>query len=500
MKLVILGGGTAGWMTASAIAKRLGHLPIDLTLVESAAIGTVGVGEATLPHIRFFNEALGVDEREIMAATQATIKLGIEFCGWHREGSSYLHPFGDFGEDVGGVAFHHAWHRLKAEQAAKDVGSLFDYSLPVQLAAAHRFALPNADPESIASTYGYAFQFDAGLYAAYLATFAQQHGCKRVEGKVREVQRDGETGNVTALKLDDEMVVEGDFFIDCSGFRALLIGQKGEVSFRDWSAFLPCDSAFAVPCECSGPPAPFTRATARQAGWQWRIPLQHRTGNGHVFCSAATDDEAALDILMRNLDGKPSGEPRRLSFTTGHREKFWHRNVVAIGLSSGFLEPLESTSIHLIQQGILRFLDLFPWPQTFEIDRSDYNRLMTLEFERIRDFLVLHYVANQREEPFWKQLRSAPWPDSLRDKVEAFRKRGLLPDYDIGVFLPASWLAVLVGQGILPESSDPRLASVPPDDIARALSRFRNGVQEAVQSTPSHAEFLARYCPAECIG
>ncbi|MFN3877389.1 MAG: tryptophan halogenase family protein [Brevundimonas sp.] len=486
-RIVILGGGTAGWMTAAALSHRLAGRGMDIVLIESDAIGIVGVGEATLPHIRFFNTAMGIDEQTLIDRTKATFKLGIQFVDWGRAGEAYIHPFGAYGEPIDGIDFHHIW---AMRRAAGDPTPLDDYSYPVRAAEACRFQSPIANPASPLSTFSYAFQFDASLYAAFLKEVSCARGVVRTEGKVVSHSQDSDTGDITALTLEDGRRIEGDLFIDCSGFRGHLIAQALETPFDDWSHWLPCDSAFAVPCETTAPVGPYTRATARQAGWQWRIPLQHRTGNGHVFSSAHISDEAAVGVLMSNLEGPALAEPRRLSFRTGRRRQLWNRNVVAVGLSGGFLEPLESTSIYLIQLGITTLLDLFPDKAAMADDAREYNAVMALEFERIRDFLVLHYVANQRDEPFWREMRSMTWPDSLSAKVEAFVTRGLLPDYDIGVFHPPSWLAVLAGQNILPQGWDPRAERLDAATLSARLARLRKDIHNAVAQTPDHMTFI----------
>ena len=421
-KIVIVGGGTAGWMTAAALSHKFAATGITITLIESEAIGTVGVGEATLPHIRFFNRAMGLDERELMAATQATFKLGIEFVDWGRKGDRYIHPFGDYGNTVEGVDFHHVWARQNRDGTAP---RLCEFSLPVMMAEANRFQMPDADMTSLLATFSYAYQFDASLYAAYLAKIAKGRGVVRAEGKIDGSERDGNTGDIAAVMMEDGTRIAGDLFVDCSGFRGLLIEQALETGYEDWSHFLPCNRALAVPCETIGEIGPYTRATAREAGWQWRIPLQHRTGNGMVYCNRYISDDAAAAGLLANLDGAVLGDPRQLYFTTGRRRKSWHRNVVAIGLSSGFLEPLESTSIHLIQQGITALVELFPESRDMAADADEYNAMMALEYDRVRDFLVLHYVANQREgERFWDDMRSMEWPESLREKSCRLYPRG----------------------------------------------------------------------------
>lgn len=488
--ILIVGGGTAGWMTAAALSHKLCGSNTKIRLIESAEIGTVGVGEATLPHIRFFNQTLGIDEPELMARTSATFKLGIEFAGWGKEGESYIHPFGHYGEQIGPANFHHYWTRLRA---GGDSAPLCDYSYPVRAAEAGRFMLPDSDPQSIHSTFSYAFQFDAGQYAAFLAEYAQGKGVERIEGKIVSASRDTESGHIRSVTLEDGQEIASQLFVDCSGFRGLLIEQELEAGYDDWSSYLPCNRAQAVPCEARDPIGPYTRATARKAGWQWRIPLQHRIGNGLVYCSDYLSDDEATSILMGSLEGEPIAEPKQLFFKTGKRRKLWDRNVVAIGLSGGFLEPLESTSIHLIQSGITALIELFPDSDFREADQREYNRVMDLEFERIRDFLVLHYVANQREEAFWKAMREMEWPESLKEKVEAFRTRGIIPEYRHGLFLPPSWLAVFAGQNILPENYDPRVDRMDGEELAARAKKLRAKVVDAVEKTGGHLDFIQQY-------
>ncbi|NJM50845.1 MAG: tryptophan 7-halogenase [Sphingomonadales bacterium] len=495
--VVIVGGGTAGWMTAAALSHKFGNTGTQITLVESAEIGTVGVGEATLPHIRFFNAAMGIDETDLMARTQATFKLGIEFCGWGKEGESYIHPFGDYGEPHNGIAFHHLWTQQRLAGNAKRI---CEYSLPVMMAEANRYAMPDADPNALLSTFGYAYQFDASLYAAHLSQLSQKRGVKRVEGKITHAKRSADTGRISAVVLENGAQVEGDLFVDCSGFRGLLIEQELKTGYEDWSHYLPCNRALAVPCEPSGPIGPYTRATARKAGWQWRIPLQHRIGNGHVYCSDYISDDEAAAILIDNLEGPAIAEPRPLFFKTGRRNKLWNGNVVSIGLSGGFLEPLESTSIHLIQQGITALVELFPTQDSMEEDAAEYNAMMRLEFDRVRDFLVLHYVANQREgEKFWDDMRRMEWPASLKEKVAAFVHSGIIPSYDVGAFLPPSWLAVFVGQNIVPQAYDPRLDHLDSAAIASSMEERRRQIADAVNTLPVHMDFVRGHCPGAMV-
>lgn len=487
-KIVIVGGGTSGWMTAAALSHMLSGQTYEIHLIESAEIGTVGVGEATVPHIRFFNQKLGFDEADFMAKTKATFKLGIEFCNWGRKGDSYIHPFGAFGESIGGVEFHQHWARMHRAGATHPVEN---YSLPIMAARAGRFAYPAEDPESLLSTYSYAFQFDAGLYAKYLRAYAEERGVMRHEGKIVDVALEGENGFVKSVQLENGTVISGELFVDCSGFRGLLIEGALQSGYDNWQHWLPCDRAVAVPCATNGPLSPYTRATARDAGWIWRIPLQHRVGNGHVYCSSYISDEDAAEALVSQLESEPLAKLNQLRFVTGKRRKQWNRNVVAIGLSAGFLEPLESTSIHLIQLAIGRLLDLFPDKSWDPMLAAEYNRLMDLEYERVRDFLILHYHATERDDtPFWNYVRNMPIPDSLSHKMATFRERGVVVNYRDGMFLDASWIAVYLGQRIIPLNGDPLGMNIPEADLRTELDRIREGCRIAVNEIPSHGDFI----------
>jgi tryptophan halogenase len=490
LSVLIVGGGTAGWMTAAALSRLLPPGTAALTLVESEAIGTVGVGEATVPHIRFFNAKLGFDEADFMARTRATFKLGIEFRNWAAIGDSYIHPFGAFGEDIAGVPFHHYWLRARRAGLARD---LQDYSLPILAARHNRFAYPAADPADALSTYSYAFQFDAGLYAAYLRAYAEARGVRRREGRIVDVARAPEIGRVTSLTLEGGERLAADLFVDCSGFRALLIGQTLGEPYESWSHWLPCDRALAVPCPLVGPLTPYTRATAKEAGWIWRIPLQHRVGNGHVYSSAFTSDERARELLLGQLEAPPQAEPRPLAFTAGKRRRQWSHNVVAIGLSAGFLEPLESTSIHLIQLAIGYLVELFPHRELDPMSATEFNRIMSLEYERIRDFIILHYHATERDDTeFWSYCRSMSVPDTLAHRMELFRERGVVARYREGMFLDPSWHAVLVGQKVLPRAWDPCADACAEADLAAHLERLNAGYARALETMPPHAAFLER--------
>lgn len=496
--ICILGGGTAGWMTASALAHKLQGLPIAITLVESDEIGTVGVGEATLPHIRSFNTALNIDEVVFMKATEATFKLGIEFCNWGRVGDRYIHPFGDYGEKIDGVPFYQYWLRLKE---LGEVSRLDDYAYPIAISEANRFRHPSANPDEIESTFGYAYQFDATRYAAFLRQFAEGRGVSRRQGKVVDTRLNAENGHVASLTLDSGEVVAADLYVDCSGFRGILIEQALKTGYDDWSRWLPCNRALAVPTESRGALTPFTRATALEAGWQWRIPLQHRTGNGHVYCSSFISDDDAASRLLGNLDAPALGDPRQLYFTTGRRRRFWNRNVVAIGLAAGFLEPLESTSIHLIQEGITELLQIFPDKRFLESDMDEYNRRMGLNFERVRDFLLLHYVATQRDDSeMWRYFRNMALPDSLDEKIRAWLTRGHLIRYEFGVFLPPSWIAVMLGQNLVPRHYDPRVGRLPEQALRQAGRSLKQRVHDAAAATPDHGAYIRKMGAASDTG
>ncbi len=500
-RIVILGGGTAGWMTAAALIRRLSNEDYGVTLIESDEIGIVGVGEATLPHIRQFNDMLGVEEAAFMRATRATFKLGIEFCDWSRPGDRYIHPFGAFGEPWGGVQFQNHWLRLRG--AERPTSPFQDYSFSVCAARADVFALPDEDPASIRSTYSYAYHFDSGLYGAFLRDWAMERGVTRVEGRMDQVDRDDETGAIHGLSMVNGARIEGDLFVDCSGFRSLLLGSELDVGWEDWRPWLPCDRALAVPCDHPETNAltPYTRSTARLAGWQWRIPLQHRIGNGYIFSSEFISPDEASQVLLANLDGAARGEPRLLRFLPGRRIKSWVSNCVAIGLASGFLEPLESTSIFLVQAAVLDLIDLMPAPVAGRVAdpclADEFNRLTTMHYERVRDFLILHYLANQRSgEPLWDYLREMRVPDTLTHKIELFKSRAAAPDYQFGLFSRDSWLAVLFGQGIVPHGHDLLADTFDLDLVDSQCRDFRSRIEGAIAAMPSHRDFIAGYCAA----
>jgi tryptophan 7-halogenase len=488
-RIVIVGGGTAGWMAAAALSRFLGGSGRRIVLVESEAIGTVGVGEGTIPPILEFNAMLGIDEAEFLRETHATYKLGIDFVGWTQAGDRYFHQFGKIGRPLNGVSFHQLWLSKRGNPA---IGPLSDYSMSAVAASKHRFGHPSPNPDDPLSQVAYAFHFDAAAYGRFLRKYAERHGAERIEGRIVGVEQDGESGFVTAVTLEDDRRVRGDLFVDCSGFRSLLLGQTLGIGFEDWSHWLPCDRAIAVPSERSQPLLPYTRSTAHPAGWQWRIPLQHRTGNGHVYCSAMMADDEAERILRDTLDGAAIAEPNRLRFTAGRRSKAWEANVVAIGLSSGFLEPLESTSIHLMQHGIQKLLSLFPSGRISSVERDEYNRHMVNSYDPIRDFLILHYVANRRPEPFWRQVRETPLPDTLRQKIELFREHGRVFRYNEELFDVPSWVAVMLGQDIIPGGHDPLVNAMPEAEVLRAMAELRRSYEATAERLPLASEVIAQ--------
>ena len=472
-------------MTAAALVNQLGHA-CDVRLIESEEIGIVGVGEATLPHIRYFVEGLGLDEADFMQATHATFKLGIDFHDFGSIGTHYLHPFGVFGADLNGVPFHHYWLRLRSEGKG---GDLFSTSIANVMAEGNRFA-----PPSDINLFNYAYQFDATLFGPYLREYSVTRGVVRTEGKVVHVETDGETGDVSALKLDDGEIVEGDLFVDCSGFRALLIGQTLDEDWEDWSHWLPCDRAVAMPCASTdGPLEPYTRAYAMTAGWRWRIPLQHRVGNGYVYSSSHISDQDAADALLGAVEGKAMADPRLLKFRAGRRKRSWSKNVVAVGLASGFLEPLESTSIYLVQGAIAQLIELFPIGPIRDSDRDEFNRAVDIEYDRIRDFLILHYYATTRDDSdFWNHTRTMRVPDSLREKMELWRSSARVKKYSQGLFFEASWIAVYCGQGLIPKDRDQRADVYGTEALEQAVGRLRRKIADAVERMPDHKTFIAR--------
>ena len=495
-RVVVVGGGSAGWMAAAALATYLGK-QASIRVVESEEIGIVGVGEASVPHIRMFNEQmLGIDEAEFVKRTQGTIKLGIEFRDWSRIGDSYIHGFGVIGRSLGPLPFHQFWLKLRQSGRAAPLG---EYSLQTVMAPQGKFATGdrNAPPNSPLADIAYAYHFDAGLYARYLRELSEQRGVRRIEGKIVGVNQRADDGYIESVRLESGEVVEGELFIDCSGFRGLLIEQTLKTGYVDWSQWLPCDRAMAVPSERVDPITPYTRATARAAGWQWRIPLQHRTGNGYVYSSQYLSDDEAAATLLANLDGKPLAEPRPLRFTTGMRKQFWNKNVVALGLASGFLEPLESTSIYLAQSGISRLLALFPGRDFNPLLAERFNRESAFEYERVRDFLILHYHATARNDtPFWDYCRTMSVPDTLRETMELFRRDGRYFRNGEDFFALPSWVQVMLGQGIVPSSYHPIVDDMPEERLVQYVEGVRTTLAHAVAAMPTHQEWIDRYWKA----
>lgn len=492
--IVILGGGTAGWMCAAAFGFLLKKHKIHVTLIESEQIGTVGVGEATIPHLRYFNQRLGIDEHEFIRRTNATYKLGIEFIDWGGLGESYIHPFGEFGRPFRGQSFLDVW--LKAQQLG-DRSSLFDYSLPVLACQNKRFDYPSQNPESLLSDYSYAFQIDASAYAQFLRDYSEKLGVRRLEGKVHRVIQCAESGDIESLCLESGEQIKGDLFIDCSGFRSYLLGDTLGVDFESWSRWLPCDRAIAIPSKSSGDLAPYTKAKALGAGWKWTIPLQHRTGNGIVYASQFISQDDAQRQLLEQTEGELLAEPNALKFEAGRRAKTWSKNCVGVGLSSGFLEPLESTSIYLIQAAIMHLAEHFPAVGDMVCFRDEFNRLMELEYDRIRDFLILHYHATQRtDSEFWNYCRTMPVPDSLTMRMQSFREIGYVETYEQGLFLLPSWIAVLVGQGVVPESFHPQVANLDNEDLLGYLQQFKEQADACVANMTKHQEILKQHCAA----
>jgi tryptophan halogenase len=494
-KIVIVGGGTAGWMAAAALSRMLDTSRVSITLVESEEIGSVGVGEATIPPLTAFNEVLGINEAEFVRATKGTFKLGIEFVDWSCLGSRYFHPFGKFGRDRNTIRFHQFWLKLRQQGAGALIGELGEYNLSTVAAYLNRFRRPEPVDGEVLNTMRYAYHFDAMLYARLLRTLSERRGVKRVEGRITHVTQHGESGFIEAVNLRDGASVGGQLFIDCSGFRSLLIGETLKTDFVDWSESLPCNRALAVPSEPAGEPIPYTRSTADRAGWRWRIPLQHRIGNGYVYCSDFLSDDEASQQLMANLDGAPLGEPRPLRFAAGRRTRMWVKNCVAIGLAGGFLEPLESTSIHLIQTGLQKLISLFPDTGFASAEITEFNRMTAREYDYIRDFIILHYHAGLRDDtPFWQHCRHMPIPETLRHRIELFRHHGRVFRPPEDLFTEDSWLAVMLGQDIIPEGCDPLVEAIPPNQLRDYVLHIRKVIGDAARTMPGHQTFIDDFC------
>ncbi len=496
--IVIVGGGTAGWMAAAALAKSVGTQQHRITLIESAEIGTVGVGESTIPPIQLFNKLLGIDEDEFVRETNATFKLGIQFVDWRQIGASYFHNFGLLGADLGtGISFIQYW--LRWAQSGGDPDQL-RFSAEALAARAGKFGRAPQSTDRKLPNVNYAFQFDASTYAAYLRRYSERRGVVRREGKVVGVRQNGDTGDIEVVEMEDGSSIRGDFFVDCTGFRGLLIEQVYKAEFEDWSHWLPNDRAAAVPAERMANPSPFTVAQAREAGWQWRIPLQHRTGNGYVFCSSYISDDEASSRLIDSLEGTALADPKVLRFKAGRRKAHWVKNCLALGLSSGFLEPLESTSIHLVQAAISKFLDYFPQrePDPILIDR--FNDEMRFQYESIRDFIIAHYKVTEREDTeFWRYCKHMSIPDSLAEKIELFQLRGEVKPKWSDIFTEVSWFAILYGQGLVPAGYHPVADAMSEDDLELTLSRIRSAIRQRVDSLPSHADYIRSCCAAQPV-
>lgn len=494
--IIIVGGGTAGWMAAAALSRLRAGRPVEITLIESEEIGTVGVGEATIPPFLDFNRLLEIDESEMLSMVQGSFKLGIQFVNWGKIGDSYIHPFGNYGYQVDGISFHHVWHKY---QQAGDKRPIQVFNVETMAAHFGRFARTEDYQRDDLPPVNYAYHIDAGRYAKYLRGYAETRGVVRREGKISDVTLDNESGFVSSVTMENGDVLKGDLFIDCSGFRGLLIEQALKTGYEDWSNYLPCNRAVALPClrEDGSGPLPYTRATAHSAGWQWQVPLQHRNGNGHVYCNEYMSDDEAHSILVNNIAGKPGAEPNFLRFVTGRRKKFWNKNVVALGLASGFMEPLESTSLHLVTTGINKLIALLSLDGITQVQEDAFNRLTGKEYARIRDFLILHYNSTTRDDsPFWNYCRNMPVPESLTEKVELFRQNGQIFREDDELFTETSWAAVMMGQGIKMGSHNAMADAVKEPTTRREIDEMEKSIQFVVQHMPSHGEYLKQYCPA----
>ncbi len=483
--VVIAGGGTAGWMAAAAVSKLLGKT-VKVSLVESEEIGTVGVGEATIPTLLTLHELLKIKEQDFISAVGGTFKLGISFENWHDVGKDYIHSFGYTGKDCWAAGFQHFWLKGKELGISKDFG---EYCNEWAAAKQNRFAvLPNQN-------LNYAYHFDSSRYAAFLRKIAEEHGAVRIEGKIEAVQQHEQTGFITGLRLEDGQQIEGDFFVDCTGFRGLLIEQTLHAGYDDWQHWLPCDSALAVQTENVQPPIPYTRSIAHEAGWQWRIPLQHRTGNGMVYCSKFWSRDEAEEKLRGNLEGELVTDPRPIKFQTGTRRRHWVKNCVAVGLSSGFMEPLESTSIHLIQRSIVRFMQMFPSDGVRQPDIDEFNNQMKFEIENIRDFIILHYhVTNRTDTPFWRHCRTMEIPESLQHRIDLFKETGRVFKVPTELFGENSWTQVMLGQGLSPEQYHPIVNMMDEQELRDFLGGIHGSVERLVSQLPEHQRFIDHYC------
>ena len=491
--LVIVGGGSAGWMAAAMLAQMMGQ-QLKITLVESDEIATVGVGEASIPPLQIFNRALGLDEHEFLRATQGTYKLGIEFEHWLTENQSYMHAFGTQGKDLALTPFRHLWLNSTPESS----NDYWRYSLNYQTAKANRFHPIHQLPGTELPGITHAYHFDASLYAKLLSKYSQQRGVKRIEGKITQVVLDKESGDVDYLELANGQAIRGDLYIDCSGFRGLLIKQALKIEYHDYSQWLLCDRAIAMPTEATQPRRPYTRATAHKAGWCWQIPLQHRTGNGIVYSSRYMSDDEALSILKHQVDSTPIGDPKTIHFIPGRVARQWHKNCVSLGLASGFLEPLESTSLHLIQSGIIRLLKLFPNQMNISTLREEFNRQSAEEFEQIRDFIILHYKLNQRDnDPFWRHCREMPVPEILACKMALFSASGVIHSPQESLFSENAWTQVMLGQGLMPTSAHPLASALTTKQTTELLDNLRKIISKTTDGMTSHDDYLKQHCATQ---
>lgn len=486
-KVVIAGGGTAGWIAAAALSNKL-HGIVDITLIESDEIGTVGVGESTIPPIRTFHRLLKIDEQEFMRATAATFKLGILFDNWRNGQDRYVHSFGITGKSTWACEFHHFWLHSLTRGVQSEIG---DYCLELQAAKQNKFAVsPQLD-------INYAYHLDASIYAKFLRTFSERYGVQRIEGKIKEVRQNPESGFIEALVLQSGQVIEGDLFIDCTGFRGLLIEQTLKSGYQEWNQWLLCDSAVAVQTESVGPAVPYTRSIAHEAGWRWRIPLQHRVGNGLVYCSRYMSDDQAAEKLMREVEGRPITEPRVIKFRTGRRNHFWNKNVLALGLASGFIEPLESTSIHLVITGVSRLIHMFPFGGVTQPFVDQYNTDVRAEVEAVRDFVILHYKVTDREDtPFWRECKHMAVPELLARRIQMFKERGHVWQGSDDLFRIDSWFQVMLGQGIHPEHYHHMTKAMSDQDLNYFLNGIRGSIGRTLERMPQHQDFLNEYCKA----
>lgn len=492
--IIIVGGGSAGWMTAAGLAYTV-QSGTKITLIESEEIGIIGVGEATIPPIRHFNQRIGIDEASFMKKTHGTFKLGIEFIDWTRKGHSYFHPFGQYGAEFDTIPFYQYWMR---EHLAGRAGDISEYCMAWEAAQKGRFAHPPQDPGLIQSRMDYAYHFDATLYGQFLRQFAEARGVERIEGKVVGVEQCAESGDIKSVSTEDGGAHDGDFFIDCTGFFGLLIEKTLKTGYDDWSRWLPCNKAVAMTSENQGALLPYTRSTAKTAGWQWRIPLQHRTGNGLVYCDGYLEPDQAERDLREGIEGAPLVEPRHLKFTTGKRRKFWNKNCVAIGLSAGFMEPLESTSLHLIQYGIMRLLAMLPGKGFSPLLAEEYNALTSAEYERIRDFLILHYKATERDDSeFWRYCKNMDIPDRLAAKIAHFEEHGLIVSDERELFNNPSWIAVYLGQNIVPKRAPAITLGRKSVPVTERLSQIRSAIIEGADAMPDHAGYIQNYCKSD---